>query len=302
MKNLCILCIACLPILIASSCQLKFDDTTPNPDLRLPFDNLDEYFSLQNVKSDTFAIDAMSDETLITWTGAKVLVNAGSFEKNNQPVDGNIKVVTQEMVRKSDMVLLNRPSTSGNTILEYGGTLDFRAFKNSESVDLTSTIEVTLPISNLLSTIGNFDHYKAQNDWTMVNNSPVTLDPGETVIQFDSDDHGWMCGALSASFNELTSFESSLYGFGTILTDIAGFIVLSDYNTVIKMESDIDAVRVSKSNVPKGLEANIVIIAMDNFKVFVGIKNVVLSENMSIEVKMDEIDENDLSGALEIID
>jgi hypothetical protein len=135
-----------------------------------------------------------------------------------------------------------------------------------------------------------------------VNNSPVDVDIDDLTLQFDTEDQGWMCGAMEPVFNDLTSVQASLHGYGTILTDIAGFIVLSDFNTVIKMDSDINGVKVSKSNIPKGIEASIVVIGMDHFKLFVSIETVQLSDNLSIEMNMNEVSEKDLPVVLEVID
>ena len=300
MKNLCIFCILLLPILIFPSCEN--DDVTPNPTLRLPFENLDELSARHYIEADTFSVDAMMDETINTSTGAKIIITAGSFEKSNETVDGIVSIVTKELLKKSDMILLDKPSTSGNSILEYGGVLDFSAYKDDESVDLKSSISVTLPVNDQISGLGSMAHYNHSNNWTMVNNSPVTVDPGELTLQFDSEEHGWMCGGKDTNFSEYTSVESSLYGYGTILTDIAGYVVLSDYNTVIKMNSDVNGVKVSKSGIPKGVEASIVIIAMDHFKVVVGIETLTITDNLSIEIKMNEVAEEDLSDYLQLLD
>lgn len=300
MRNLCIFCIVLLSILFIQSCQI--DDTTPNPKLRLPFENLDELFARQDIEADTFSVDASMDETINTSNGAEIIISAGSFEKSNETVDGIVTLITKELLKKSDMILLDKPSTSGNSILEYGGIVDFSAFQDNESVDLKNSISVTLPVNTQISNLGAMSHYNYNNGWTLVNNSPVDVNPGELTLQFDSEEHGWMCGGMETNFNEFTSVESSLYGYGTILTDIKGFIVLSDYNTVIKTNSDVNGVKVSKNNVPKGVEASIVILAMDHFTVFVGIETLTITDNLSIEIKMNEVAEEDLSDYLQLLD
>ncbi len=300
MKNLCILYGVILLSLIIPSCAI--DDTTPNTTLRLPFENLNEFFARQDISADTITIDASSDEIIITSNGGKLVINAGSFKKNNETVMGEVKVVTKELLKKSEMILLDKPSTSDNTILEYGGIIDFVAFKDYEPVNLQDVIEVTLPVNNQISSLGNMAHYKRNSNWMLVNNSPVDVNGVDMTLQFDTEDQGWMCGAQDPSLNDLTSVEVSLYGYGTILTDIVGFIVLSDYNTIIKMESDINGVKVSKSDVPKGVEASIVVIAMDHFKMVAGIEVMEIAENLSFEMKLDDITEKDLPNKLQMLD
>ncbi len=300
MKNLCILCGLMIHLLIVSSCQI--DDTTPNPTLRLPFENLDELFARQDIPADTAVINASTNEMITTSSGAKMIIDAGSFKKNNVTVDGNVSVVTKELFQKSDMILLDKPSTSGNSILEYGGILVFNAFKDNESIDLQNAISVTLPVSNQVSALGDMSHYNRMGVWNLVNNSPVFVDVNDQTLQFDNQDNGWICGAMETNFNDLTTVEASVYGYGTILTDITGFLVLSDYNTVIKMDGDVSGVKVSKSNIPKGVEVSIVVIAMDNFKLFVGIETLEVTNNLSIEIKMNQVSEAELADFLQTLD
>ncbi len=288
-----------LPLVIVTSCS--FDDTTPNPKERLPYENLDELFARQTLTGETKIIDASMDETIITSSGAKVSIEAGSFLKNNNPVVGNVSVVTRELMLKSDMILLDKPSTSGNSILEYGAILVFNAFKDSSGIDLQNPISVTLPINNQVSGLGDMNHYNRSGSWQQVNNSPVVVDAGEMTLQFDTEDNGWMCGAMQTNFNDLTTIEASPFGYGTILTDIAGFVILSDFNTVIKMDSDINGVKVSKSNIPKGVEASIVIIAMDHFQLFIGIETMDITTDLSLEIKMNEVTEQELPSVLQMI-
>jgi hypothetical protein len=300
MKNLCILCFIILHILIIPSCNI--DDTTPNPTLRLPFENLNELVARQDIEADTSEIDATIDETIVTSNGAKIIIEAGSFNKNNQPVGGNISIITKELLLKSQMVLLDKASTSSNSILEYGGIIDFNAFKDGEELDLQGVVSITLPVHNQVSTLGDMSHYKRPGAWMLVNNSPVDVDTNDQTLHFNADEQGWMCGAMDTNFNDLATVEASLFGFGTILTDITGYIVLSDFNTVIKMDSDVNGVKVSKSNIPKGMEVSIVILAMDHFKLFMGIETVQITDDLSIEIKMNEVTEAELPEALQILD
>lgn len=300
MKHLWNLCGVIFCLLIVSSCHI--DDTSPNPALRLPFENLDELFARQDIETDTAVINASADATIFTSTGAKIIIYAGSFEKNNVTVDGDVSIITRELFKKSEMVLLNKPSTSGNSILEYGGVMDFSAFKNNEGINLQSPITVTLPVSDQVSALGDMSHYNRSGSWVLVNNSPVEVSPGAMTLQFNSVEDGWMCGAMQTGFSEFTPIDASPYGYGTILTDITGFVVLSDYNTVIQMDGDINGIKVSKTNIPKGVEASIVIIAMDHFRLFVGIKTLEITSNLSTEIKMNEVTEAGLAEALQILD
>jgi hypothetical protein len=288
-----------LSLLLIPACSI--DDTTPNPPNRLPFENLNELFARQDIPAQTSIIDASTNETIITSSGGKINIAAGSFLKNNNPVVGNVTVKTQELSLKSNMILLDKPSTSGNSILEYGGILVFNAFKDSVAVDLQNPISVTLPVNDELSNLGDMNHYNRNGSWQQVNNSPVIVDVGEMTLQFDSEDSGWMCAAMATNFNDLTTVEASPYGYGTILTDIVGYVVLSDYNTVIKLNSDINGVKVNKSNIPKGIAACIVIIAMDHFQLFVGIETLEITSDLSIEIKMNKVTEQELPGFLQTL-
>ena len=300
MKNLCILFSAILLLFIIPSCAI--DDTTPNPTLRLPFENLNEFFARQDIAADTFNVDASIDETLISSNGAKLIIDSESFTNNNGTVDGNVIVITKELLKKSEMILLDKPSTMDNSILEYGGILDLNAFKDGEQLSLQKPISVTLPINNQVSGIGDMSHYSRDGSWMLVSNSPVDVNQVNMTMQFGTEKQGWMCGAMDPDLNDLTSVQAGLFGYGTILTDIVGFVVLSDYNTIIKMDSDINGVKVSKSGIPKGVEASIVVLAMDHFKLFVGIEVVDITDNLSIEIRMNNTSEEALPDILQILD
>jgi len=300
MKNLFVFCCLVLQLLFFSSCDI--DDTTPNPKQRLPFENLNELFSRQDIDADHNTINASNNATITTSSGAKVVITAESFKKSNETIFGNVEIITKELFRKSDMILLNKPSTSNNTIFEYAGIIYFDAIQNNVGVDLQNPISVTLPIHDQVSGLENINHYNHMGTWMLVNNSQVDVDTNNLTLQFYSDDQGWMCGAMQSSFTNLTSATASPFGYGTILTDITGFVVLSDVNTVIKMDGDVNSIKVSKSNIPSGVEASFVIIAMDHFQLFVGIKTLEITDNLSIEIKMNETTEDGLAEFLQTLD
>jgi len=68
------------------------------------------------------------------------------------------------------------------------------------------------------------------------------------------------------------------------------------------MDSDVSGVNVSKSNIPKGVEVSIVVIAMDHFKLFVGIETLEVTNNLSIEIKMNQVSEVELADFLQTLD
>ena len=300
MKNLCIFCCLLSQLLFFPSCDN--DDTTPKPKLSLPYNNLNELFARQDVSSESHTIDASSNETITTSSDAKIIINAESFIKNNETISGNIDIITKELFRKSDMILLNLPSTSSSSVLEYGGIIYLDAFQDSVGVDLQNSISVTLPINDQVSGLDDMGKYNQMQTWMLASNSPVDLDTNNFTLQFDSYDQGWMCGAMQSGHTDLTSVTASPFGYGTVLRDIIGFVVLSDANTVIRMDGDVNGVKVSGSNIPKGIEASIVIIAMDQFQLFVGIETLQITDNLSIEIKMNKTTEDGLSEFLQTVD
>lgn len=289
-------------MLVVFVLSCKFDDTSPNPQLKLPYDNLDEFFAQQRLQADTFVINASADETILTANGAKLEIEAETFIKNNMPVDGNVSVVIRELLRKSEMVLLDRPSTASNTILEYGGIIVFNAFKDNEALALQKPVSATLPASEQLSSFGGMSHYSRSGTWMLVNNSDVVVDINEETLQFETENQGWMCAAMETNFNDLTTVQARPFGYGTILTDIAGFIVLSDFNTVVRMEGDMNGLKVSRANIPKGVQASIVIFAMDDFRLFAGIKNIEIGDNHSEDIRVNDVTDANLSVLLQELD
>ncbi len=127
-----------------------------------------------------FYISTYEQSQIIGEGGTLIDIPQGAFKTTNGlVVSGNITVELRELYTAADMILAEKPTTSGGRILASGGELYFRPTQNGRELKLVEgkSIRFKMPSDYIDSQMalfagaGDGDSF----DWLPVNN-PVTID------------------------------------------------------------------------------------------------------------------------------
>ena len=134
--------------------------------------NLSQFFAQQRQRmTQVFWIDSQQKNIIQTREEMQIQLAPFSFMDNRgRPIEGKVKLEIIELNKKSDIVLANRPTTSGNQLLETGGAFLFRPSFYGQDVQLRRSARASLPISRQVRTPNYMSIFTGQSrgrafDW-----------------------------------------------------------------------------------------------------------------------------------------
>jgi len=116
-------------------------------------------YSVDNITTQTFSIDAGIDNIITGTNGTKIRIPKNSFvDSTGQPISGIIEIGLKEVLTKQEMVLGNLTTTFNGKALETGGMIFVDATSKGESILLSNnkSIQVALPADSTLNGMSLF--------------------------------------------------------------------------------------------------------------------------------------------------
>ncbi len=137
--------IALMSLSILASCRKERTDIKTSNDL----ENVKAFFEANAPKYESFTIDASAGGTLTTSKGTKINFPAGIFKNGTgQIVTGNVTVEVKDILKASDMLLGNRPTSAGGGMLESFGEMTVKASQNGQALQLRNdSARVRVPLA-----------------------------------------------------------------------------------------------------------------------------------------------------------
>ena len=266
-----------LSLLVTTSC--KKEEVIPPP---TPTSNLSSYFSDNEADAiQTFTFDAGTAQFFTGTSGVQVYMPANAFVySNGTTVTGNITLELTEVLTVSEMVKLNKTTTSNGEILVSGGQLNLEASQNGNMLLLAPgmALNVSVPVDSPDPQMGLFTGNQMSNGdilWTSSLNDTAQQDSiiisqdsiGGSWYNFDFDndslgwincDYWWNTGQTQTT---VTAVMDTIYNH----TNTACYLVFPNINSVAPMYSTSTAGQFSITNIPINQTATFVCISeIDN--------------------------------------
>lgn len=280
----------CLITLFVSACYTD-DSSIPDP-TPLSFDTFEEFFAENRAQRDTLSFS--SDElTILAPAGGNTLtIPVDAFSE-----EGDLRIAFLEASSKSDFILYNWPTVSGDTWLETSEAMFVEAFDGTNPIDSDNPLMWELDVFSG-SSPNDLSVYRWDSDWNLQSDIEVT--EGPQLVQFaGGEDAGFVAGKEL----DLESVELAITttAFGNIPHDMKVFVSTVDGNTVIPLDSEVSTVTASGS-VPKGVDLNLIIMVMDYYRLDATVESINLSDDSNIEIALSKMEVDELINMIRQID
>jgi len=286
-------------LLLFSACYV--DDPSPNPGEPLPFSTIEGLFEQIGTDTQFFTEDASTEVILNGKEGVRIQIPANSLrDQNGGMVSGEVNFTLKEIFNKRHMVLNNAPTTSRGNLLESGGELFLSARQNGEELSLAQLAKARIPLSAEVSNSDSMEVFfgglslEGEVVWELSNDSSnIVEENGSLDMAFSR--FNWINAdyfyGMSIPTTTITAIPT-----GARITDGLGFIVFKDINSVMRIPFSSGLFNTSK--VPVGMEAHLILLCMDVNNLFIGVREVTLSSDLSTEVELSFTDANAIKQAI----
>lgn len=192
--------------LLSTACKKDDHDVIPPPSNT---SNMGSFFANneENAKQ-TFTVNATTGQSITGSNGTKIYIPANAFVySNGTTVTGNVEIELIEVLDVSEMINLNKTTTSNGQILVSGGQLKVTATQNSNYLTLSpnAALYVEIPTTVADPQMGLFtgtvasdstiDWMSAGQDTSQTDSIWVTVDSSGGSwysFPFDNDSLGWI--------------------------------------------------------------------------------------------------------------
>lgn len=116
-------------------------------------------YTVDNIPTQIFSIDASIDNVITGASGTKIRINRNTFvDIDKQLVNGTIEIQLKEILTKQDMVLGNLTTTFDGKSLETGGMIFIDAVANDKKLSIAGNkeIQIALPTDSTLTGMSLF--------------------------------------------------------------------------------------------------------------------------------------------------
>lgn len=133
-------------------------------------------YSVDNITTQTFSIDASTDNIITGANGTKIRIPKSSFvDSSGQPILEIIEIQLKEVLTKQEIVLGNLTTTFNGKPLETGGMIFIDAISNGKNLLIAEhkSIQVALPTDSTLNGMSLFSGIQDSSgiNWT----NPIAL-------------------------------------------------------------------------------------------------------------------------------
>lgn len=301
-----ILTLSVLTLLIAS-CKKEEPQDLPTPWTS----EMSSFFEDANQNAiQTFNFNAAFSQELNGSNGTRIHVPANAFvnSADGSSITGNVNLELTEVLDVSEMVRLNKPTTSNDQVLVSGGQLEINVFQNENKLKLASgkSLTVDVPTSSFDPNMELFtgtENSDGTVGWNSADNDPqqnnsVTSTQDSigiyTTFVYEKTDLGWI--NLDYFINvPVTDIKATLSGTASVYTypNTFCFAVFPDYNSIAAMGFIEDNVCRFQNAI---LDGNLVIVALSelNGDLYSGHVSTTVSENMNAPISMSQTTEAEI--------
>lgn len=288
-----------------------------NPPIRTwrgsPYRKFEAFFSNNGVGVQYFSIDAGRRTTIIGKHGTRFTFFPFSMiNPAGELIKGTVDIKLTEVFSKLEMILTNKVTTSEDRLLESGGQFCLEAFQNNQPVNLITPIKVALPVrcklKNALAmhlfqgSLSKTRDFQSDRifDWTQVSNKPLSIQKvgPKKFFQFQIMDFTWWnCDFYFSKRRSKTMVSAKHVSHLECFDDMTAFLVFEDLQSVARMYKGEHSF--TSFNIPTRQSATMVMMALQDGQMYFGKKYIPRTSNKLIHVPLEEVNEEDLLGALE---
>ncbi len=318
-KILLIISILAVYVSALTSCKNKKQDVI-TPVANNASRTVNQFFANNGAKKQSFTINVDNSTAVVTGDeGTVITFPKGAFStKTGQAVSGEVKIQLIEIFNQADMLLSDRPTTSNGQILVSGGEIYIGATSNGEELQLNDSTSIlfTLPSDSVDNDMtlftGGID--SSQFNWTVIPDVVTTQNQGNL------NDTSWAQDTLPYFYYDPSKYIFTVSTLGWIncdrfynspnTTDIKvvcngvvddyntrAFLVFNSINSVSSLWSYTPGV-FDSAIVPVGESVSVVVLTLKDGKEYIGLKDVIITNDMEILVNLTEASEVEIKAII----
>ncbi|MFK8105234.1 MAG: hypothetical protein AB8G15_22165 [Saprospiraceae bacterium] len=305
-NNLLFQCTFVLCLLAISACYL--DETDPGV-VTIEYSNLGEFYEAKGVALQTFDENLDSELVITGKEGTVIRIGQNDLITPNATIaTGKVKVELREIYTKSQMILSNMTTSSQGEVLESGGQMYLtvtNAADETLSLKSGANLSAMMPKSNS-STIANPGEMTAFYgiedlgfSWIQDQNGSVDFDSIGDSFNLLTNRFGW----INCDYFYQTTTPKTTVRFGVSLPnsaniEVAAFMVFTDINSVMGLNYSTTDKEFFKSNIPTNESVSLIVIGMDATSFYFAQEDIVTSNNLDLNLMLNQISETSLINNL----
>jgi hypothetical protein len=292
-----------LAIAITSITACKKDKSTPE------YAKADALLASYAIRDQSFSGNATTGFTITGEKGTKVVFNPNVFvDGSGNVVSGNVTVTLKEVLSKRDVLFSGVMTESNGQLLESGGELLIKAFKDGNELRVNTNlidngIQVAVPKVMNNQDMGLFVQEKRRPDQTgggtsggNTQQNPLTWVPapyypfgnGPNSYTFSLPAFTWVnCDRFYSNPNPKTTVTAlPAFQDNDQVTDLQVMMVFKDIATVITLPFDYSSQKFQsyQNSLPVGLVADLIILGKDSDgHIQFGTQTITISANQHID-------------------
>ncbi len=294
-------------IIAMSACKKKADTTASTPAVS-SYTSINDFYTANAPKSQTFKIDAVNGGSFTTVQGTKVTVAPGSFLAT-----GNVNIEFEDIYKKSDMLLAQMPVMIGKGApLVSAGEFFIKASQDSNALGLApgGSIKVEQPAGGKIdSNMKPFvfaQNVSGGNGWvpTFQDSLRYTTSYVFSLYTFstpvgkgtwcNSDNSTYFSGYTQTTLNILPDFVDSS-------NNMQVFLVFKGINSMVHIYDNGNS-QYPYSYAPVGLPCTIVAVGVQHGKLYSSFTDITISANQTVNITTAVTTADDFKTKLKALD
>ena len=265
------------------------------------FSSMDEFYNENKVEEQEFVITNEDSVGHITGNQGTELYGGKSlfmFSDRSDEVSFPYSIKLIELYEYDDIIFYQMPTSHSDGVLNIGGEIRVRAFKDAEELVLKPNLFYVAKFSSIATEndmkvfYGNVTNEKFSS-WTMANDaSSVSVVDNRYLVNLYK--MGWVSPAKNTAYSGKTDIKFTVEGSGGENIGLA--IVFKEFHGVITGKN------LTLSNVPVGASATIVAMAKDqdgNYRLHQ--QDVTVTADLTIKLDLQKVSKESLLSTLDAL-
>lgn len=272
-------------------------------------DSLEKFFLRNSVPTQIFEFKAEQPAYILGAKGVELFIEPDSFvDVTGKTPKDNVQLHLQEVFRKSEMVLTNRPTLSKDRLLETGGALNIEVKQDYLPLTLQKPMIAEVPVSDRVKNPIAMQVFQGRMrrrqpfdetetfDWIPSEQNQLQLRrlSNRSVFALSLRALNWINCAYFFRSNEARTMITVQYDNVAPLQEQSAFLVFHDINAVARMYSKRDN-RFTMFNIPVNHKATVIVVGMGQYGGFyIGKSNIERTSNAIIGIALQAAPEEEV--------
>lgn len=208
-----------------------------------------------------------------------------------QTVTGKVYVDLQLIKKKGDMILMNKPTTAGGSLLVSGGEFFISLKKDGKELQLAPNAKVSIrysdaPVNSAMKLFYGDETVPGRFNWIPNTDTVNRMIAGQQAYEIITNRLRWInCDYFYDTTGIVRTVVTTQLPSNYTNANSAAFLVFKDFRSVLGMNADVPERRFVSGKVPAGKLAVVVVISKQGNDYFLGKETITTGLNVTTNVQ-----------------